>query len=585
VGANAGTLEVVITATTSGLTAGIANARTAINKAGPDLKRYAAILTGTVVAGLTASAYAFGESQKSATMLSHALKNAGESSNKALQELLDLSSELQHLSGIEDEAVQGASAIILKFGATGDELKRLTRAAVDAAAEGEDLEAVSLALGKAFQGETGRLKNYGIIIDENIPKALRYAEAIKQWEQIYGGAAAAKGKTFFGMIAIAKGDVSDYAEEIGRNLAVHVTDFVQFFIDNRGVMMKAAQDVGTSIREWIYDFRDVINWVDANKDRFFKFGKPKLIIDEFIQFVDKLTKGQPRSGDVTGALKKTIGEVNPGGFISPPTTPRKGPASLVPAGMGKAGGKDKDKDKGQTPETFAQGWAIALAKVQADTRIWSSAFTELIGGVTSTISAGFQDAFQSIADGTGNVMTVMQKMATAFRTLMFKVIADILAKEITSALISISWAKAVGAVKLAWAAATAGGETVAQNSKMGPWGWVAGLAAAAVVIAAVLAFTPFAKGGIVTGPTLGLVGEAGPEAIIPLGKGKEMGLFGGGGGKGGVTEVHLHFDGATFVDADEAKWDNIARRFIIPALAAYQDKTSSSDFRRWPTRT
>jgi hypothetical protein len=30
--------------------------------------------------------------------------------------------------------------------------------------------------------------------------------------------------------------------------------------------------------------------------------------------------------------------------------------------------------------------------------------------------------------------------------------------------------------------------------------------------------TPFAKGGIVTGPTPALVGEAGPEAIIPLSK-------------------------------------------------------------------
>jgi phage-related minor tail protein len=28
--------------------------------------------------------------------------------------------------------------------------------------------------------------------------------------------------------------------------------------------------------------------------------------------------------------------------------------------------------------------------------------------------------------------------------------------------------------------------------------------------------TEFATGGIVTGPTIGLVGEAGPEAIIPL---------------------------------------------------------------------
>jgi hypothetical protein len=36
----------------------------------------------------------------------------------------------------------------------------------------------------------------------------------------------------------------------------------------------------------------------------------------------------------------------------------------------------------------------------------------------------------------------------------------------------------------------------------------------------------FASGGIVTQPTLGMVGEAGPEAIIPL---SQMGNMGGGG--------------------------------------------------------
>ena len=33
----------------------------------------------------------------------------------------------------------------------------------------------------------------------------------------------------------------------------------------------------------------------------------------------------------------------------------------------------------------------------------------------------------------------------------------------------------------------------------------------------------FAKGGIVTGPTLALIGEAGPEAVIPL-RGKNSGM-------------------------------------------------------------
>jgi hypothetical protein len=36
-------------------------------------------------------------------------------------------------------------------------------------------------------------------------------------------------------------------------------------------------------------------------------------------------------------------------------------------------------------------------------------------------------------------------------------------------------------------------------------------------------FRPFATGGIVTSPTLGLVGEAGAEAVIPLSKLGNMG--------------------------------------------------------------
>ena len=52
--------------------------------------------------------------------------------------------------------------------------------------------------------------------------------------------------------------------------------------------------------------------------------------------------------------------------------------------------------------------------------------------------------------------------------------------------------------------------------------------------------TPFAKGGVVSGPTnfglrgggLGLMGEAGPEAIVPLARGADgrLGIRGGGGG-------------------------------------------------------
>jgi len=37
------------------------------------------------------------------------------------------------------------------------------------------------------------------------------------------------------------------------------------------------------------------------------------------------------------------------------------------------------------------------------------------------------------------------------------------------------------------------------------------------------AFRGFATGGIVKSPTLGLIGEAGPEAVVPLSKGNMLG--------------------------------------------------------------
>jgi hypothetical protein len=52
---------------------------------------------------------------------------------------------------------------------------------------------------------------------------------------------------------------------------------------------------------------------------------------------------------------------------------------------------------------------------------------------------------------------------------------------------------------------------------------------------------PFAAGGIVTGPTLGLVGEAGPEAIIPL---SQLGNVMGGGG------VTVNVQGSVISEAD-----------------------------------
>jgi len=52
---------------------------------------------------------------------------------------------------------------------------------------------------------------------------------------------------------------------------------------------------------------------------------------------------------------------------------------------------------------------------------------------------------------------------------------------------------------------------------------IPGVSQARDLIGAVGGILPFADGGIVTGPTLGLIGEAGPEAVIPLDRMDSMG--------------------------------------------------------------
>lgn len=84
---------------------------------------------------------------------------------------------------------------------------------------------------------------------------------------------------------------------------------------------------------------------------------------------------------------------------------------------------------------------------------------------------------------------------------------------------------------------------------------------------------PFAKGGIVNRPTMfkfakggamstGVMGEAGPEAIMPLSRGAngKLGVLNMGGGGGGITNVTVNVDASgSKVQGDNSKGDQLGR--------------------------
>jgi hypothetical protein len=104
--------------------------------------------------------------------------------------------------------------------------------------------------------------------------------------------------------------------------------------------------------------------------------------------------------------------------------------------------------------------------------------------------------------------------------------------------------------------------------------WAAvGLIAAA--IGAISAFA-FAGGGIVTGPTMGMIGEAGSsEAVIPLNKrGASFmrDVFGGGGGQGGPVTINVELDGRPIAKSVVNHMPSVLRLRGLPACRSKMEQ-------------
>ena len=70
-----------------------------------------------------------------------------------------------------------------------------------------------------------------------------------------------------------------------------------------------------------------------------------------------------------------------------------------------------------------------------------------------------------------------------------------------------------------------------------------------------------AAGGIVNSPTMAIVGEAGPEAVIPLSQ--LNGAGGLGGGAAGQTVINVNINGGNYMDQGAAKtFANIIARTV-----------------------
>mgnify|MGYP003146295031 CR=1 FL=1 len=200
--------------------------------------------------------------------------------------------------------------------------------------------------------------------------------------------------------------------------------------------------------------------------------------------------------------------------------------------------KDAQKEAATTTLDVWKQWKLEIGMIIDGT---TTMFDEFNLNVMQRFSDGIGDAFAS-------AMVEGKSFAESLKGL-WKEIAKMVIKQLISIGIQMvifqALQKAAGKGTLQGTVSGKAGETYAgafasvmtavpfpYNVALAP---VVATTQAAIMTAKALGFGMFAEGGIVTAPQIGLVGEAGPEAIIPLDR---LGQFGGGG-----QVINLHVDG------------------------------------------
>jgi hypothetical protein len=188
-----------------------------------------AMVKSFAVAGAAAGLYAIKlgvdgvkaavEDEISQKKLATALQNTTDATDKQIASVEDYIKKNQLRYGISDVKLRTSLGNLLR--ATNDvtESQKLNNIAIDiSAATGKDLEGISTALGKAYDGNFTALRKLGIPLDENIIKTKDFDGLTKQLTDTFGGSAQANTETFAGQLAILQEYFGEIQEDIGAKL-------------------------------------------------------------------------------------------------------------------------------------------------------------------------------------------------------------------------------------------------------------------------------------------------------------------------------------------------------------------------------
>ncbi len=186
---------------------------------------------GAVGAAALGAVNAAAQDELSQKKLADQLKRTTDATAEQIAAVEQHISKQMMLTGVTDDQLRPAMANLVR--ATGDvsfAQNQLNLALDISAATGKDLESVTLALGKAYNGNVGALTKLGVPLDQSVVKSKNLSEVVKTLNAQFGGAAADAADTFSGRLRILRTSLGEAVEGIGYALlplAERLVAFIQ----------------------------------------------------------------------------------------------------------------------------------------------------------------------------------------------------------------------------------------------------------------------------------------------------------------------------------------------------------------------
>jgi len=317
---------------------------------------------------ITSSVESYMAAESAQRKLTAALTAAGQAAPATIKQYNDLAATFQRTTVYSDDLINEMQALLTQVGGVmPNEMEGALKAATNLASGlGIDLRQATMLVGKAFEGETGTLKRYGIVIDEAKLKAEGLPAVLDAINSKFGGQAAAEMETTAGKLKQLANEWDNVKEAVGGAIINDplVRAFLEMVVESA---KRSADALADQTKELTALEREQVKATEAVKN--FHFENDDFFTQALLSYipalgtmrreVDELRQSYKDAQEEADALKKAIAAI-PTAKSSVPTAPGALP---IPPGtiesFIKAEKAQKELEKSQKAAAAA---AVALAK-------------------------------------------------------------------------------------------------------------------------------------------------------------------------------------------------------------------------------